>query len=81
LLDSSDGRQNPATATRFRQSDIKIHGPLAIDSSYQQTPMPGGGRFPQTCARMKSSNLKNDLQFLKPKIVFLKIKKAFMVKQ
>jgi hypothetical protein len=49
LPDSSDGPQNPASATGFWQSNTKICGLLTIDSIYQQTPMPGGGGFPQTC--------------------------------
>jgi hypothetical protein len=40
---------------------------LAVELDYQQTPMPGGSEFPQTCmcAKMKNLNQKNDLQFSK----------------
>jgi len=40
---------------------------LAVELDYQQTPMPGGSKFPQTCmcAKMKNLNQKNDLRFSK----------------
>jgi hypothetical protein len=48
-MDSSCTGQILACFARFWQSDTKIREFSVVELGYQQTPVPSGGRFPQTC--------------------------------
>jgi endo-beta-N-acetylglucosaminidase D len=47
----ASSRQNPANSAIFQQSDTKIREPSAVNSGYQQTPMPGDDEFLQICVQ------------------------------
>lgn len=48
-MDSSCTGQILACFAGFWQSDTKIRRFLVVELGYQQTSVPGDGRFPQTC--------------------------------